>query len=411
VCSNHTLEVSRKRIDKPHELIEKVDSNTFLFLILQIGENGGIMNNIYKYDVAYIYKLIDPRDNEIRYIGWTIDMENRYKNHLYPSFLKEKSYKNNWIKSLLAINLKPIMELVEEIPFECWEEREKFWIPYYRSIGCKLTNATDGGEGVVGKVYTTEERQRMSDAQKGKKLSEETKRKIGESSKGRKLSEESRKKISLANKGRQLTEEQRKKLSESLKNRKFSDIALANMAEGQRGRKHTEEEKRKISEGNKGRKDGAGKKKGKNNKYCGVRKTPVGRYAARIVFEGVEYHLGTYDYEEDAAKAYNEAALKFYGENTVLNVIEKIEEERLPIYRNKNVNKRGRKINKPSSSKYIGVSFDKRSNKWLAYINLFGKRKHIGYFVNEIDAAIAYNELAIEYYGEDAILNDVWSEN
>ena len=44
----------------------------------------------------------------------------------------------------------------------------------------------------------------------------------------------------------------------------------------------------------------------------------------------------------------------------------------------------------------MGVSWDKRSNKWLAYISIFGKRRHIGYYKNIEDAikedGVAYKE-------------------
>ncbi len=43
-----------------------------------------------------------------------------------------------------------------------------------------------------------------------------------------------------------------------------------------------------------------------------------------------------------------------------------------------------------SSSKYIGVSWKKRENKWRAQININNKRKHLGYFDNELEAADAY---------------------
>ena len=39
-----------------------------------------------------------------------------------------------------------------------------------------------------------------------------------------------------------------------------------------------------------------------------------------------------------------------------------------------------------------GYHWHKSHNKWQAYINVNGKRNHLGYFVNEEDAAAAYLE-------------------
>ena len=48
-----------------------------------------------------------------------------------------------------------------------------------------------------------------------------------------------------------------------------------------------------------------------------------------------------------------------------------------------------------SISKYVGVHWDKPNKKWRARIHVNGKRKHIGYFTDELAAARAYkNELA-----------------
>ncbi len=58
-----------------------------------------------------------------------------------------------------------------------------------------------------------------------------------------------------------------------------------------------------------------------------------------------------------------------------------------------------------SSSKYLGVSFRKETNKWRSRIRHDGKTLSFGDFLNEIDAAIAYNEGAKLYYGEFANLN------
>ena len=44
-----------------------------------------------------------------------------------------------------------------------------------------------------------------------------------------------------------------------------------------------------------------------------------------------------------------------------------------------------------------------KKNKWQVH---FG-RKHIGYFDNEADAAIAYNQKAIEKFGDIAYVNEI----
>lgn len=46
----------------------------------------------------------------------------------------------------------------------------------------------------------------------------------------------------------------------------------------------------------------------------------------------------------------------------------------------------------PSSSKYVGVHFYKRSGKWAARIVFNRKRIHLGYYVNEYDAHLAYQK-------------------
>jgi len=64
-----------------------------------------------------------------------------------------------------------------------------------------------------------------------------------------------------------------------------------------------------------------------------------------------------------------------------------------------------KKIKSETSSRFIGVCFNKRSKKWCAYINVEGKRIWLGTFDNEIDAALAYDAAAKKYHGEFARLN------
>ncbi len=56
-------------------------------------------------------------------------------------------------------------------------------------------------------------------------------------------------------------------------------------------------------------------------------------------------------------------------------------------------------------SKYKGVRWDKRYNKWYAGIRKSGKQFFLGSFDNEIDAAKAYDKKAKELFGEFAYLN------
>ena len=60
---------------------------------------------------------------------------------------------------------------------------------------------------------------------------------------------------------------------------------------------------------------------------------------------------------------------------------------------------------KNPSSKYKGVSFKKRTKKWEVQIHYDRKSKFIGSFNNEIEAAKAYDEAAIKYHKEFAVLN------
>lgn len=60
-----------------------------------------------------------------------------------------------------------------------------------------------------------------------------------------------------------------------------------------------------------------------------------------------------------------------------------------------------------STSKYKGVCWFKTREKWVARIMINGKTKHLGYFLDELDAALAYNEAAKELFGEYAHINDI----
>jgi len=57
------------------------------------------------------------------------------------------------------------------------------------------------------------------------------------------------------------------------------------------------------------------------------------------------------------------------------------------------------------TSKFKGVCWHKRDKKWMSSIRIYDKLKHLGCFVNEIDAAKAYDKAARELFGEFAFGN------
>jgi group I intron endonuclease len=134
---------------------------------------------------SYIYSLIDPVTEEIRYIGKTINPSQRLCAHIRSGY-KKGNHKECWIYGLLEKNLKPKMHIIEECLNDTWTEREK----YYIRTTPNLTNHTEGGDSPSG--------HKMSDATK-KKMSE-CRRGSNNSFFGKTHSEESRKAMSDSNK-------------------------------------------------------------------------------------------------------------------------------------------------------------------------------------------------------------------
>lgn len=195
------------------------------------------MNNI-------IYGLIDPNTKELRYIGKTSNQKRRFITHHAPSSLVSKSHLHNWIKSLLQNNQKSIMVVLETYStFEELDIAEKQLIKYYRSIGCKLTNSTDGGPGAMGWIPTDETRMKISNALTGRKMPEEQKIKMSATlkgmntwSKGSVASDETRMKMSESHKGINTWSKGKIPWNKGLTGTKASSETKALMSEQRRNR-------------------------------------------------------------------------------------------------------------------------------------------------------------------------------
>lgn len=128
-----------------------------------------------------IYSISCPKTGEVRYVGKTShSLENRLQQHLIYARIPERKrrYVSDWLLSLDKKGLIPTISQLEQIEDCCWEDREKYWIKYFREQGNKLCNLTDGGESFDGYQYTEELREIRRQARLGWVPSEETRSKI-----------------------------------------------------------------------------------------------------------------------------------------------------------------------------------------------------------------------------------------
>lgn len=104
-----------------------------------------------------IYTLADPRSPEIiRYVGKTIlSIEERLRCHI-NKIKYRKCHNSNWVRSLIKVNLHPLVSLLEQVDESEWVEKEKYYIAHYKNMGYPLVNHTEGGEGASGYRHTEE---------------------------------------------------------------------------------------------------------------------------------------------------------------------------------------------------------------------------------------------------------------
>ena len=95
---------------------------------------------------VYIYALIDPRDNQVRYIGKANNPEDRYKDH-YNSARDKNTHKRNWINSVRNDGFRPELLIIDEVSIDNWQYWECFYISLYKTWGFNLVNYTSGGDG------------------------------------------------------------------------------------------------------------------------------------------------------------------------------------------------------------------------------------------------------------------------
>lgn len=116
--------------------------------------------------VTNIYALCDG-DGTVRYVGKTIyPLSERMKSHLRVARKKPVLPVARWLSKREKDGIKISINLIETVK-KGWEERERYWINYYRNESVSpLLNLTDGGEGFAGHKFSDSHKQKISAALK-----------------------------------------------------------------------------------------------------------------------------------------------------------------------------------------------------------------------------------------------------
>ena len=161
--------------------------------------------------------------------------------------------------------------------------------------------------------------------------------------------------------------------------KKKNSIAHMGRATWMKGKKHSNEAKLKQSLAKKGRPS--------NNK--GKKASDETRRKQSLAKKG-----------KPISKATTEGSIKAH------KGVPKSEEQRRKMSESQIFTKK----RKNPSSKHIGVYYEKGKNRWRSYLKYNNKDITLGYFPTELEAALAYNEAAIEFYGWKAKLNNISKE-
>ena len=134
------------------------------------------------------------------------------------------------------------------------------------------------------------------------------------------------------------------------------------------------------------------------SQYHGVSRDPrYNTYRVNLWVDNKLLAIGSFKDPQIAGQAYDRAAL-FYLQDPNLNFPQLIKQYIKDPYNPEQARGHGK-------SRYTGVSWVRRGNKWQAKIRVGLRIVHIGYYKTEQEAAIARDQRALELLGPTCKLN------
>ena len=114
------------------------------------------------------------------------------------------------------------------------------------------------------------------------------------------------------------------------------------------------------------------------------------KWQAEVTKKGDKRRSKRMNSEEAAAIEADKFALELFGEGVVLN---NVTEDQVP------------EVVQTTTSKFTGVSFEKKAGKWMAQMQIKKKPNFLGYFGSEIEAAQAYNTRLRKAFADKDVKN------
>jgi hypothetical protein len=102
----------------------------------------------------WVYVLREPKSRRtlgpVRYVGFTVSANRRLAAHLAEarkggSVPRSMTLKSIWIRRVLSLGRKPVMQVVESGRGYGGSAAEKRWVKHYLATGVRLLNRTQGG--------------------------------------------------------------------------------------------------------------------------------------------------------------------------------------------------------------------------------------------------------------------------
>jgi hypothetical protein len=87
-----------------------------------------------------IYALVDPRHQEVRYVGRTGHLDRRIYDYAKPY---SRLLTTHWIRELRSLKLAPVVQILEKVPLELSAASERSWIVHMRACGFPFRNQTN----------------------------------------------------------------------------------------------------------------------------------------------------------------------------------------------------------------------------------------------------------------------------